>query len=125
METSEGSDAGSVGRIRDRLLETLELRLELLGMELREEKDRLFSVLFAILAAALTLFMAFFSLNLLLVVALWEHRVLVAALLLVLYLPAAVLLVLWARQRIRSSPPPFSESLGQLREDRKIFRSEP
>lgn len=125
MTEGDEERPGTVGRARDRLLETVELRLELFGLELREEKDRLFAILFGAMAAALSLFMAFFSLNLLLVVALWEQRVLTAAVLLAVYLPGAILIGLWIRHRIRQASVPFAESLRQLREDREMFRSGP
>ncbi len=118
--TTERSPRSGLG---NRLLEALETRFELFGFELSEERDRMLATLVAALVAVVFLFAGLLSLNIVLVLAFWEQRLLVCVVLAVAYLGVGVGLGLAARSRVRNAAPPFAATLDELRKDAEAFRS--
>jgi len=114
----------SLGHVWGTFVEGIEHRFELFTIELKEQNARQARVLLMLQLAALAIFMAFLSLNALLIVAYWENRVAVAAGILVFYTVAGVLLLWRTFAGIRESPPPFEASIGELRKDYEAWRIE-
>ncbi len=119
--TSERAARGS--GLGNRLLEALETRFDLFGFELGEERDRLLATIIAALVAVVFLFAGLLSLNVVLVLAFWEQRLLVSVIMAVVYLGLGAGLGLTARSRIRNAPQPFTSTLDELRKDAEAFRS--
>lgn len=120
MTTERAIRGGGLG---SRLLEALETRFELFGFELGEERDRLLATIVAALVAVVFLFAGLLSLNVVLVLAFWEQRLLVSAVMAVTYLGVGIGLSLTARNRVRNAPQPFTSTLDELRKDADAFRS--
>jgi uncharacterized membrane protein YqjE len=113
----------SVGRVWAGLLEALQYRLDLLALELKEEKEHLFGLLVGVLLVAGLVFMAFLTLNCLLIVTFWDHRVLLSGGLFLLYLLAALIAGWQFRRRLRATPPPLSATIEEFRKDRSAMSS--
>ncbi len=111
------------GGLGNRFLEALETRFELFGFELGEERDRLLATIVAALVAVVFLFAGLLSLNVVLVMAFWEQRLLVSLIMAVVYLALGIGLGLTARSRVRNAPQPFTSTLEELRKDAEAFRS--
>ena len=96
----------------------LRTRLELLGIELAEERDR--SVALVVLGAAAFLFtaLALMLVNVLVLAVFWDsHRLAAIAALLVLYAVLAVWCLGTIRIRQASRPPMFESTLAELKAD--------
>lgn len=122
---SSGSTFGQgVGHYLGTLLQGAKLRADLMSLEWREEKRRLFQlVLFTILVALLGA-MAVASLNLLVLVLFWDdHRLAVTVGFTVLYSTLALAMALIARHRFRSLDLPFQATFEELRKDREHLMS--
>lgn len=101
----------------------LQTRLELIGIELAEEKERLLGVLFSGLAAMMFATMALITLTVFIAVAFWEtYRWQALAVLTILYAAAALACVLKARAGVRHAPLIFEGTLTEFEKDRDIFR---
>jgi uncharacterized membrane protein YqjE len=121
------SDLGATrtaSRIGSRLLDSLHHRLELFGIELTEEKERLLVALVGAIVAATSIFVGFLSLNALLAFLFWEQRVPLFAGLTLLYLGGGILLALVTKSRVVNGPAPFAATMEELQRDAKTFRSE-
>jgi uncharacterized membrane protein YqjE len=125
-DSGAGQGRGLVARVRQFmgvLLAMVESRFELASLELREELAHWLSL--AVLAA-----MAFFlgQLGLLLLtcamVALFpEHAALTLAVAGGIYLATAIACVISLRQRLKDRPPPFGDSVAELKRDREWLSS--
>ena len=116
---------GALRRLWGTLLEALEQRLDLFSMELEEEKRRLLTVIIVAMIAAFSVFMAFLSLNLVVILLSWDgNRMLVAILMAAFYLVLAGVAALWIRHHLRAAPPPFAGSLEEFRKDCANITSE-
>jgi uncharacterized membrane protein YqjE len=115
-EPIEGGLAASLRKLFGMGINVLRNRVELLALELHEEKFRLGEVF---LMAGTALFLGLMSLILLTGVVLFlfpeSYRIYVAAVFGVLYLAAAIGLSLKVKQRLRA--PPFPETINQIRKD--------
>jgi uncharacterized membrane protein YqjE len=92
-------------------------RLNLLAIEIMEEKSRIWLLLLLTALCLLFTFMALLTLSLLIVVAFWEHRLLAIGGLLAFYLLAAGVSALVLRHRAKSGSPLFSSTLRELSRD--------
>jgi uncharacterized membrane protein YqjE len=113
---------GSVRRLADTSLAVVQNRLELIAVELGEEKTRLISVL---VWGALLIFFAFMTIIALtatVVFLLWEHAIYALAGFTALYLIGAVASMLIVKGKIKN-PPPFGETIAQLKKDREWLKS--
>ena len=105
-------------------LATIQNRIELAGLELREEHHRLADMLMGIVAGVFLALVAVVVLTLALAYLVSESVrpwFLLGAGLLYAGTAAAVFLIL--RSRLRKRPPPFAETLSQLRKDREWLGS--
>ena len=116
--------SSSLTRAWATLVEGVEHRFELFTFELKESNVRQARLLMTLQLAALALFMAFLSLNALLIVAFWENRVVVVAAILVSYTVAGALLLWRTFAGIQDAPPPFAATVGALRKDYEAWKSE-
>ncbi len=115
--------ARSVGRVWNGLLEGLQYRLDLLVLELKEEKERLFGFVVGALLVSGLVFMAFLSLNWLLIASFWEQRVPLAVGLFVFYSLAALIAGWQFRRRLRASATPLPATVEEFRKDRAAMTS--
>lgn len=123
MSDTKSGLLDSLDRAWARLLEWLDLRSELVAIEIREERDRILRLVGLILAVALSGMMAFLMLNILVLLVFWEQRVTAAAILLGIYTALALTAGGIARWRVRSAPTPFATTIEELRKDRAALRS--
>lgn len=92
-------------------------RLELLSVELQEEKQRLAGLLFNVLLAVFCLGVAVVLAVAWVAVAFWEQRVLVLGLFALLFLVAAMVFAWWAARSVKRGSPVFRSSLAELQAD--------
>jgi uncharacterized membrane protein YqjE len=122
----EGQGRGLAARARQ-LLEVLvtmfQSRFELASLELREELVRWMGVV--LLAAAAFFFgqLGLLLLTLAFVALFPEHAALALAVAAGLYLAATVICIVAVRQRLKDRPPPFADSVAELKKDREWLSS--
>ncbi|MGB6241550.1 MAG: phage holin family protein [Castellaniella sp.] len=98
-------------------------RLELLGLEAQDARDRLLGRLALLLAAAICLLLALLVATLAVALYFWptEHRFLALGLLAALYALLGAGLVAVLLSRLRQDPAPFSVTADVLRQDARSF----
>jgi uncharacterized membrane protein YqjE len=117
------SSPGPLRRILSSVFAIFETRLELIGIELQEEKERLIGVLFLGLAAMMLAMMALISLTVLIAIFFWDtYRWQALGGITLLYALIAVVCGLRARSNLRDAPNMFDETLAEFRKDRDTFR---
>ena len=116
-DTSGAGLGGAAREVCAGAVEAVSLRLELLGLELQQEKRRLFATVFLAMSASLAGFMALLFANLTLVVSFWDHRLTVIAGLAVGYLLLALVCIWIVRRRLAGNRMPFPETTNELRKD--------
>lgn len=118
MMADTGGVSGTVRRLGASLLALGRIRLELLSIELQEEKDRIASLL---LWSVLTALMAGFGavmVALFVTVALWDtHRLAALGVSAALFVGLAVVGVLRVRRLVGQAAAPFQASIAELRQD--------
>lgn len=128
METRTPASHGFLDSLRDLgdgLLGSLQNRLELLSVELHEEKFRLIQIFLWISAAVFSGMLAITFASITLVYLFWESaRIFVLGGLTVLYTAVAVVIVLAFRSFVRRQPKPFSATLNELQQDRAALRND-
>ncbi|WP_153099575.1 phage holin family protein [Paraburkholderia hayleyella] len=124
--SSQRADHGPLRRIFGSVFAILQTRLELVGIELAEEKSRLLSVLFLGLAAMMLALMALIALTALIAIVFWDTPWRLAALGTItgVYALAALACGLRAHHALRHSPNVFSATLNEFEKDREIFRKQ-
>ena len=116
---------GAFKALGDGLLGSLQGRVELLSLELEEEKYRLIQILFWISAAVFTGAMAVIFLSLTLVYFFWESaRLAILSGLGAFYLTVFIATVICFRRYLGRQPRPFAGTLEELEEDRACIRNE-
>jgi uncharacterized membrane protein YqjE len=120
---AESGLKGSVGRLLDGLFGSVEDRLELLSIEVREEKLRLTRLLvwlFALFFAG-SLAVAFASVAV--IIAVWNTpaRIPVAVGIASVYLALAAVAAVKLRTALKNGRRPFAASLEELRNDRRCL----
>ncbi|WP_431821550.1 phage holin family protein [Burkholderia sp. F1] len=121
--TSQSSGQGPLRRLIGSVIGLLQTRLELAGIELAEEKERLMGVLFLGLAAMMLATMALISLTVLVAIAFWDtYRWQSLAVVTALYAIAGLACALKARTSLRDAPIVFEATLAELEKDRELFR---
>ena len=116
---------GSLRRLADSLIGSAHDRLELLALELHEEKYRLIQIFIWISAIVFFVMLAMVFTGIALVVLWWDTaRVAVVCSLAGGYIIAAVGTVLGFRRYLKRQPKPFAGTLKELREDRECIRTE-
>jgi len=121
-KSSEGLFA-STRRLLDTGLATVQERLELFSVELKEERFRLVELLLWAAAAAFFGVMALTAVTVAVVFLFWESArgyVLVAFCL--IYLTAAVGSIVKLINKIKNGPVPFADSLSEIKKDRACLQ---
>ncbi|PXW24254.1 phage holin family protein [Paraburkholderia caballeronis] len=120
---SQRAEHGPLRRIIGAVFSILETRLELIGIELAEEKDRLIGVLFLGLAATLLATLALIALTALIAIAFWDtYRWQALAGITAVYALAAIVCGVKARQGLRNAPLMFQATLNEFEKDHELFR---
>jgi uncharacterized membrane protein YqjE len=122
-EKSNASQAGLFSSLRGllaTLVATVRARLELLQVELEEEKLRLVDIGVLAVAALFFLMLAILVFTFFVILLFWDtHRLLVAGLVALAYLIVGLCCAAAARQRLRAKSTMFAASLAQLDADRE------
>ncbi|RFU45914.1 phage holin family protein [Paraburkholderia sp. DHOC27] len=119
---SQRADSSPLRRIFSSVFAILQTRLELIGIELAEEKDRLLGVLFLGLAAMMLATMALIALTALVAIAFWDtYRWQALAGITAVYAIAAVVCAVKARSGLVNAPIVFEATLAEFEKDRDIF----
>ena len=114
---------GPLRRMLGSVVALLHTRLELIGIELAEERERLIAVLFLGFVAAIFAMMALISLTALIAVVFWDtYRWQVLAGVTVVYGIGALLCALRARSGLHGAPIFFQATLNEFEKDRDMFR---
>src|ERR1700733_7314963 len=112
-------------RILSSVFAILQTRLELVGIELAEEKDRLLGVLFLGLAAMMLATMALIALTALVAITFWDtYRWQSLAGITAVYALAALFCGLKARSSLHNAPVVFEATLHEFEKDREMFRKQ-
>ena len=128
MENTRGVASGLLGSVRvlaDNLLGSVQDRLELISVELQEEKQRLIQIFVWISAAIFTGMMAIAFASFTVVFLFWESARIPALVgVTVLYSMAAIVIVFTFRRMLARQPRPFAGSLQELKNDRECIPTE-
>ena len=99
-------------------------RLNLLAVELMEEKSRVWSMLILTGLALILASMVLLTFSLLVVVAFWEeNRLLAIGALLAFYIVATAVVLLVLRQKAKAGSPLFASTLRELSKDAEALES--
>jgi uncharacterized membrane protein YqjE len=123
--TDQGSSDLSIAarRVSASLIEGIQLRLDLLALELAEERRRLSQLVLSTLALSLALFMVFLSINVVLLILFWEdHRLLITLGMCGFYGALAAVLGLVIVRRIRRGAHSFAATREVLEKDHQTLR---
>jgi len=113
-------------RLSASLIEGLQLRLDLLALELGEERRRLSQLVLSTLALSLALFMVFLCINVALLILFWEeHRIPVALGMCGFYGALAAVLAFVIVRRIRRGAQAFAATREVLEKDAQALRELP
>jgi uncharacterized membrane protein YqjE len=113
---------GPLRRIVSSVFAIFETRLELIGIELAQEKERLIGVLFLGLAAMMLCMMALITLTVLVAIAFWDtYRWLSLVVITLAYVLVAVFCALRARSGLLDAPNVFDSTIAEFRKDRDTF----
>lgn len=108
------------------LVEMLLTRLQLLGVDLEEQGQRLLQLLLLSLMAAILLVVGLTCTGLLVALWLWDtHRALAVAFVLLVPFGGSALCTWLCMHRLRGQPRPFSASLAELGKDLNRLRADP
>jgi uncharacterized membrane protein YqjE len=101
----------------------LKTRLELVAIELAEEKTRLMGLLILALAGLLCLAIGLLMFSFLIVVAFWDtdHRLLSIVLVGLVYLLLGIGMLFAVRKKAIEAPIAFEETLAELERDRELL----
>lgn len=114
---------GSIRGLADGLLGSAQERLELLSIELHEEKFRAIQLFVWISAAVFAAILAITFVSLALVFAFWETaRLAVLSGFALFYTGAFFVLLSYVRKFVRQQPRPFQGTLSELSQDRACIR---
>lgn len=120
---SHHASHGPLRRMIASVVALFHARLELIGIELAEERGRLVSVLFLGLVAVMFAMMACISLTALIAAAFWDtYRWQVLAGITGVYALAAVICAFRARAGLHAAPIVFEATLHEFQKDRDMFR---
>ena|SRR5688572_12748199 len=125
---AEGDHSGglfsSVRRVADTCVSSVHNRVELLAVELQEEKNRLVRLLLWTGAALFAAFLAITVITIAVVFLVPDDKRTIALIGFgVIYALAAVVIAVKLRGEVRNAPPPLSDTLSELRKDLQSLRS--
>ena len=120
---SQRAEQSPLRRIIGSVFAILQTRLELVGIEIAEEKDCLLGVLFLGLAAMMLATMALIALTALIAIAFWDtYRWQALAGITAVYAIAGLACALKARSGLRNAPMVFEATIAEFEKDRDAFR---
>lgn len=127
METANSRTPGVLSSLRslgDGLLASVQNRIELIAIELQEEKLRLILTFIWISAAVFSGLLAIVFASLTLVYLFWDSARLAVLGGLTLFYAATLVAVVWAfRRYLARQPTPFAATLEEIGEDRACIRN--
>lgn len=116
--------APSLRRLADSLYGLAHARLELVGIELADEKERALGLALTAIGMMVFVMMTFISLNLLIAAIFWDnYRWEAMAALVLIYAGLAAGGIWKLRKLLRESPNPFASTLAELDKDRAMLKS--
>ncbi|CAH2802817.1 MAG: Phage holin [Candidatus Burkholderia crenata] len=119
---SQHDTQGPLRHIVSSVFAIFETRLELIGIEFAEEKERLIGVLFLGLAAMMLTMMALITLTVLIAIAFWDtYRWQSLAAITVAYALVAVFCAIRARAGLINAPNVFDSTIAEFKKDRDTF----
>lgn len=128
MDTQTPGPSGLLGSLRgfaDGLVGTVQDRIELLSVELQEEKHRLIQISIWISAIVMLAMLAFIFASVAVLIVFWDNaRVTVAITLASAYALGLIGVVLGFRAYLARQPKPFAATLGEIKEDRACIQPE-
>jgi len=128
METPTSRSTGflsSLHSLADSLLGTVQDRIELVSVELQEEKLRLIQIFIWICAAVFSAVMAVAFISITLVYLFWESARLAALGGLALFYTAALVITIVSfRRYLARQPKPFATTIQEIKGDRACIRPE-
>ena len=115
---------GSLATLASTLVASLYTRLELLSIEIEEDREHLLELVTLYLVSYFSLIVAVVLLTILLVVAFWDtHRLIVLSSLSATYLVVGLITLNIASQKAKRKPKIFATSLLELMNDRNKIDS--
>jgi uncharacterized membrane protein YqjE len=128
VDTETPSPSGLLGSLRgfaDGLIGSVHDRVELLSIEVHEEKHRLIQIILWIAGVILSGMLAIIFAGLALIFLFWDtHRVEAACGLAALYAIAFGVVVVAFRRHLERQPRPFAGTLNELQRDRECIPPE-
>lgn len=122
-DTENGGFAARLARLARAALETLQVRLSLLAVEIEEEGVRLGTAVFNLILAALFVGFGVLALAVFATVALWDsYRLLALGLDVLLFFGLAIWTGNSARRRLSQGSRIFQDSLAELAADKDALR---
>jgi uncharacterized membrane protein YqjE len=122
-EAPEGGPTSSLRALGADLLTLARARLELLGVELRQESERQKALLSLALVATLFLAAGFFALAVLVVVVFWDtHRVASLAVVCAAYIGVGGWAFARLRAILRDRPPPLGATIAEFQRDLDMLK---
>ncbi len=117
-DTPHSGMASALSKIAGAFASIAQTRVEIFGIELAEEKDRLLSTLLLSLVALMVGLLALIGLSALVVVVLWDsYRWQPLAILSLIYVLIAAYCAIRVRDAIRHAPPPFETTRAEFEND--------
>ncbi|WP_047392112.1 phage holin family protein [Chitinibacter sp. ZOR0017] len=107
--------------IREALAGLLSTRLSLLGLELRDELDRVALMVGLAIAAALALLLGLCFFGLLLLFGFWSYRIVISAIFAVLFLGLGLVAWLWLRRLQAEASQPFPLTTAEFAQDKQLL----
>lgn len=128
-ENTSGENKGlfeSLTVLATTLVAVVQTRLELLSVDLEEEREHLFSLLILSLTAMFFLQIGIVLAAILLVAAFWEtHPLLVLGTLATVFLVIGIAVWIFVVHKAKTKPRLFSSSLSEMQKDRQQLGSRP
>ncbi len=120
-EMASGGILGSLKRFSETVLAILQNRMELVAVELREEKTRAIGTVIWGAMMIFFSFMAVVAIMLTLVFVFWEQKVIVMGGFCAFFIIGAAVSFFLVKGKLKTAP--FSETINQLKKDREWLQS--
>ncbi len=123
MNESRPPFTGSLRALGASAIAIFRTRLELLSIELAEEKSRVLTLAAWALSGLLALAIGVLMASLLVVAVFWdtEHRLTALGVVTAVYFAAGLIALAIARSKLQSAPLIFDETLAELERDRQVL----